>query len=129
MGTPSSVLLRVVMLSAIVSFAFALDADSPRVESLASKLHCDCGCGDILKECSHAKCENRGSLKRELVDAVQQGRTDEQILELMSIRHGAAILLTPTFRGFDTLLWIVPITLSLLTFALVLFQRLRSRRP
>ena len=116
-------LLAVAMLA-----CFTLAADSPRVESLAAKLRCNCGCGDVLKECSHTKCEARGSLKHELADAIQQGQTDEQILDLMSTRHGAAILLTPAFKGFNTLLWIVPITLSVLALGFVLLGRMRSRR-
>lgn len=74
------------------------------------------------------KCETKRSLNNELGDAIQQGRTDEQILHLMGTRHGATILLTPTFEGFNTLLWIVPIALGLFGFALVLFGRLRSKR-
>jgi len=116
------------LLAVATLVCLALATDSPRVESLAAKLHCSCGCGDLLKECSHSKCETRGSLKHELVDAIQQGTTDEQILELMSARHGAAILLTPPFKGFNRMLWIVPITLSLLAFAFVLLGRLRSKR-
>ena len=112
----------------LTSLALALDGDSHRVESLAAKLLCNCGCGDVLAECSHAKCTTKGSLKRELTDATQHGQTDEQILELMGTRHGATILLTPAFRGFNTLLWIVPITLSLFGFAFVLFWRLRPTR-
>jgi cytochrome c-type biogenesis protein CcmH/NrfF len=64
-----------------------------------------------------------------LADAIQQGLTPEQILELMGTRHGATVLLTPAFKEFNALLWIVPITLSLLAFAFVLFEQLRSRRP
>ncbi len=98
-------------------------------KTFAARLRCNCGCAEILAECSHPKCESKGSLKHELADAIQQGQTDEQILELMGTRHGATVLLTPAFKGFNALLWIVPITLSLLAFAFVLFGRLRSRRP
>ena len=120
--------LGLLAVAVLVSLALAQDADSHRVESLAAKLRCNCGCGDILKECSHTKCETKRSLKHELGDAIQQGQTDEQILELMGTRHGATILLTPPFTGFNTLLWIVPIALGLFGFAFVLFGRLRSQR-
>lgn len=112
----------------LVSLALATDADSHRVDSLAAKLRCNCGCQDILAECSHMKCETKRSLNIELANAIQQGQTDEQILDLMGTRHGATILLTPTFAGFNTLLWIVPIALGLFGFALVLFGRLWSKR-
>jgi cytochrome c-type biogenesis protein CcmH/NrfF len=112
----------------LVSLALAIDPDSQRMESLSAKLRCSCGCEDILAECSHAKCETKRSLKNELADAIHQGQTDEQILDLMGTRHGATILLTPAFKGFNTLLWIVPIALGLFGFALVLFRRLWSKR-
>ena len=123
MRTQRSILLAVVMLASL-----ALAGDSDRVESLTTKLRCSCGCGDVLAECSHTKCTTKVSLKQELADATQHGQTDEQILELMGTRHGATILLTPAFRGFNTLLWIVPIALSLFGFVFVLFWRLRSTR-
>jgi len=31
------------------------DADAGRVHSLAQKVKCDCGCGDVLAECAHAE--------------------------------------------------------------------------
>lgn len=125
MRTQRSILLAVAMLA---SLALALDDGSHRVESLAAKLLCNCGCGEVLAECSHTKCTTKVSLKHELADATQHGQTDQQILELMGTRHGATILLTPAFRGFNTLLWIVPITLSLFGFVFILFWRLRSTR-
>jgi cytochrome c-type biogenesis protein CcmH/NrfF len=125
MRTQCATLLAVAML---VSLALAYDGDAHRVESLAAKLLCNCGCGDVLAECSHTKCTTKGSLKHQLADATQHGQTDEQILELMGTRHGATILLTPAFRGFNTLLWIVPITLSGFGFVFVLFSQLRSTR-
>ena len=109
-------LLTVVMLA---SLSLAFDGDSRRAESLATKLRCTCGCGEILAECSHTKCESKKSLKVELADAVGQGLTDEKVVDLMGTRHGAAILLTPSFNGFNTLLWIVPIA--------VIFVRFRFR--
>jgi cytochrome c-type biogenesis protein CcmH/NrfF len=125
MRTQRSILLAVAMLASV---ALALEGDSQRVESLAGKLRCNCGCGDVLAECSHTQCTSKAGLKRELADATQHGQTDEQILEMMGSRHGAAILLTPAFKGFNTLLWIVPITVSVFGFGFVLFGRLRSAR-
>jgi cytochrome c-type biogenesis protein CcmH/NrfF len=128
MRTLRASLLRLLAVATLVSLALAMDADSHRLESLAARLHCTCGCGEILQECSHPKCEIRGSLKHELADAIQQGQTDDQILELMGARHAATILQTPPFKGFNTMLWIVPIVICLFALAFVLFGRLRSGR-
>jgi hypothetical protein len=45
MGTQRSIRLRLLAIAMLVSLAFALDSDSHRVESLAGKLLCNCGCG------------------------------------------------------------------------------------
>ena len=123
-----SIRIRLLAVVMLVSLAVGFDGQSERVESLASRLRCNCGCEEILAECSHPKCESRGSLKRELADEIQKGQTDSQILEAMGARHGAAVLLTPAFKGFNTMLWIVPIVVSVIALAFVLFGRLRSRR-
>ena len=128
MRTLRSTPLRLLAAATLVSLALALNADSPRVQSLAAKLRCSCGCGDILDECSHPKCEARVGLKRELADAIQQGQTDQQILEALGARHGTTILLTPPFKGFNTMLWIVPIAMGLFGFAFVLWGQFRSKR-
>lgn len=114
--------------SILASLALASDGDSRRVDSLAAKLRCNCGCDEILAECSHTKCETKKSLKNELADAIRQGQADEQILDLMSTRHGAMIRLTPAFKGFNTLLWIVPVALGLFGFAFVLLGRFWPKR-
>ena len=112
----------------LASLTVAMHGDSSRVDSLAGKLRCTCGCGDVLAECSHTKCETKASLKGELAAAILQGQSDEQIVDMMGARHGATILLTPAFKGFNTLLWIVPIALSVVGVTLVVFGRIWSRR-
>jgi cytochrome c-type biogenesis protein CcmH/NrfF len=63
---------------------------------------------------------------REIATAVDAGRTDDQILEMMAANHGQATLLTPMFHGFDTLLWIVPISVVVLAvFGTFIAQRRR----
>jgi len=63
---------------------------------------------------------------REIATAVDAGKTDDQILEIMAANHGHATLLTPMFHGFDTLLWIVPISVVVLAvFGTFIAQRRR----
>jgi hypothetical protein len=49
-------LLSVVMLA---SLALALDGDSARMQSLTTKVFCNCGCGEVLAQCSHLECKTR----------------------------------------------------------------------
>ena len=117
MTTTFSIRFKLMMVIVLVPLALALDTDAPRVRSLAAKMLCNCGCGDVLSECSHAECKARGPLKQEIAAAIQQGKTDDQILESLGARYGATILRTPPFRGFDMLLWIVPIGGAVLALA------------
>jgi cytochrome c-type biogenesis protein CcmH/NrfF len=112
----------------LVPLALAFDSDAPRVRSLAAKMRCNCGCGDVLAECSHAECKTRDPLKQEIATALQQGKSDEQVLEGMGARYGATILLTPPFRGFDMLLWIVPIAGGVLAVGVFTWRGLTRKR-
>jgi len=111
------------MVAVLVPLALALDGDARHIRSLAAKMLCNCGCGDVLSECSHAECKARGPLKQEIAADIQEGKTDEQVLEAMGARHGTTILLTPPFRGFDMLLWIVPIAGSVIAVAIFAWRR------
>lgn len=123
-----SIRFKVMMVVALGTLAFALDSDTPRVRSVAAKMHCNCGCGDVLSECSHVECKAKGALKQEIAAAVQQGRTDDQVLEAMGAKYGSTILLTPPFRGFDMLLWIVPIAVGVIAVVIFGWQHLPRRR-
>ncbi len=103
--------LRHTFLTVVVlaSIALALDGDPVRAQSLTTKVFCNCGCREVLAECSHLECKPRVSLKREIGAAVVQGKSDDRILDDLGTKYGATILVVPAFRGFDALLWIVPI--------------------
>jgi cytochrome c-type biogenesis protein CcmH/NrfF len=105
-------LLWLVMLGlglTLVAESFAVNSESVREKSVSSKILCNCGCGDILAECSHVQCQRRSALKQEIAAAVRDGNTDDEILNGMAARYGSAILVVPAFQGFNTLLWIVPV--------------------
>ena len=109
----------------LVGMGSTVSDDSARVKTIASKVHCDCGCGDILAECSHMQCPRRSALKQEIAAAVHNGINDDQILNELATRYGSTILAVPAFRGFNSLLWIVPVaTFGLaIAFALVTWVR------
>ena len=82
--------------------------ESPRLRALTERLKCNCGCGEHLGDCSHKQCERKPALRQEIAAAIDQGKTDDQIVDLLAGKYGSEILLAPRFRGFDTMLWIVP---------------------
>ena len=66
-------------------------------------------CSEILNECSHRECDRKDALKKEIAAAVLEGKSDDAILDAMGAKYGATILTVPSFRGFNMLLWIVPV--------------------
>ena len=102
--------------------------DSARAKTIALKVHCDCGCGDILAECSHVQCPRRSALKQEIAKAVHNGISDDQILNELATRYGSTILAVPTFRGFNSLLWLVPVAIFGLAIAVSVVTWIRRAR-
>ena len=108
---------------ALASVASAVGDDAPRLHSLTTKVFCNCGCGEILSECSHPECKTRVPLKQEIVFALRNGKADDEILGDMEKKYGATILVVPRFRGFNVLLWIVPVAAGLTALAIFVWRR------
>ena len=107
----------------LASMALAFDGDSVREQSLTKRVFCNCGCREVLAECSHAECNAREPLKREIASAMLQGKSDDRILGDLGAKYGAAILVVPAFRGFDALLWVVPVAVALIALLVFVWRR------
>lgn len=107
----------------LASVASAVGDDAPRLHRLTTRVFCNCGCGEILSECSHPECKTRVPLKQEIAFAVQNGKTDDEILGELEKEYGATILLVPGFRGFNVFLWIVPVAAGLTALAIFVWRR------
>jgi cytochrome c-type biogenesis protein CcmH/NrfF len=107
----------------LASIALALDGDPVRERSLTKRVFCNCGCREVLAECSHAECNARTPLKREIASAILQGKSDDRILNDLGMKYGSTILVVPGFRGFNTLLWIVPIAAALIAGVSLVWRR------
>lgn len=108
---------------ALASLTFAADDNASRLHLLTTKVFCNCGCGEILSECSHPECKTRVPLNHEIASAVRNGRTDDEILGDLEKKYGATILLVPDFRGFNIFLWIVPVAASLVALTIFVWRR------
>ena len=62
-------------------------------------------------------------MKQEIASAVQSGRSDDQILGNLEKKYGAAILVVPSFQGFNILLWVVPIAAGLVALVIFVWRR------
>lgn len=125
----SILLLTTCLTLSLAAIGNTVTDDSPRAKTIASKVHCDCGCGDILAECSHVQCPRRTALKQEIATAVGTGINDDQILNELATRHGSTILAVPAFRGFNSLLWIVPVATFGLAISVAVVMWIRRKTP
>jgi cytochrome c-type biogenesis protein CcmH/NrfF len=115
------------MILVLATLAFAADRDPSRQKTLWTKVHCDCGCGDVLAECSHVECKRKSALKQEIGAAILDDKSDDAILDAMAAKYGSTILVVPAFRGFNMLLWIVPVGVVVLGLGGLILSWRRSR--
>jgi cytochrome c-type biogenesis protein CcmH len=100
-------------------------AEEARFHALASRLRC-------------VMCQNQSladsnalialSLRREVLDLMRQGRSDDQIQDFLVQRYGEFVLYQPRVEGRTWLLWAGP-ALLLLAGAGAVAASVRRRRP
>lgn len=81
---------------------------SARVDKLGHKLICMCGCEQVLLECNHYGCPYLTPEHRELVAAVDGGKSNEDILSAFVNEYGPTVLAAPPNSGFNRIAWLMP---------------------
>ncbi len=127
-------LLNKLALVALLSGALltgSVPLQNPRVRSLGELLTCQCGCGSSVTSCNMMNCHSSGPLRERLLQMVEAGVSDDQILATFEQEYGKIILRKPPAQGFYLMAWVMPFVglgggLALLWFIL---QRIYSRRP
>lgn len=115
---------------ASVMAAEALPAsDNPvleaRVQKISSELRC-LVCQNQTIADSHA--DLAVDLRRQVREMLQNGQTEQQVIEYMTARYGDFVLYRPPFKALTALLWVGPalmVVLGLGTLFVVLRRRSR----
>jgi cytochrome c-type biogenesis protein CcmH len=120
----SILLLPGYALAVIETYEFSDALLEQRYQELSAELRCP-------------KCQNQNiadsnapiaqDLRRMLHQQLEQGASDEEILDYMVARYGEFVRYRPRFGGVTTILWIAPVLLLLLGIVVVLMT-LRGRR-
>jgi cytochrome c-type biogenesis protein CcmH len=116
----------VVMLVAIWSYVLlvapARESLDQRVHDVASQLKCPvCQGESVAYSPSTISQQMRGVIRQQL----QQGQSEQQIIQYFVSRYGNTILWSPPKQGFTILAWIIPIAI-LLSGALLLMLVVRG---
>ncbi len=114
----------------IISFLilpiFFVQAQTKMETEIASQLMCPCpDCVHLLEPCD---CGVATGIKKEIGQWLQEGKTKEEIFNIMVERYGEKVLATPR----TPLAWIIPfagIALGIAIVAYVLIKLLRTPRP
>jgi cytochrome c-type biogenesis protein CcmH len=116
----------VVILAAIWSYVLlvapARESLDQRVHDVASQLKCPVCQGESVADSpSTISQQMRGVIRQQL----QQGQSEQQIIQYFVSRYGSTILWSPPRQGFAILAWIIPIAI-LLSGALLLILVVRG---
>lgn len=125
-------LVVVVGLLAVGSGPAAAQAPDAATEDemyrIADKLNCPICQGQRLSECPIQICQE---MRAEIVQRLQAGQPEEEIIQAFIDRYGIQVLNQPPVEGFNLLAWVIPFVglgLALIVGAWVLRQWLQ-RRP
>lgn len=95
-----------------------------RVMALSAELRCLVCQGQSLAE-SHADFAN--DMRHKMLELMQQGMTDQQVVDYLVARYGDFIRFRPPLKGTTALLWLGPLLLFVVA-AVVLAISIRRRR-
>jgi cytochrome c-type biogenesis protein CcmH len=130
LARPSAIVAVAVFLVVAVVWAVAAVRESrpptldQRVASIAAQVQIPGGFGESAATSSSPVAqEMRDLIRQDLL----QGMSEQQILDYFRARYGDGILETPPAQGFDLLIWLPPVVLTLILIYLAV--ALTRRRP
>ena len=83
-------------------------ASAQTVSGIASQLICQCGCTLVLENCTHEECHSRENMTNLIAQQLDQGQSEEQIIQLFVTQYGEQVLASPPKKGFNLTAWILP---------------------
>jgi cytochrome c-type biogenesis protein CcmH len=89
---------------------FAQDPDYDRINEIAKNLNCPTCAGINLADCRTLTCEQ---WRNQIKDLVEQGYSDEEVLDYFATRYGSQVLQEPPKGGSTLFLWILPVLVLL----------------
>ena len=116
-------LLFVPFAQAIDPLPFANDAEEQRFQHLASELRCLVCQNQNIADSDAGLAKD---LRNQVREMVQRGDSQQQIIDYMTARYGDFVLYRPPFKSTTLVLWIGPIVILVIGFAIARNMMLRS---
>ncbi|MDE3110893.1 MAG: cytochrome c-type biogenesis protein CcmH [Acidobacteriota bacterium] len=131
----AGVFIALLILLSVVPARAITPVQAERGHAISLRLKCMCGgCEDTVGTCNHSggafagPCATAKSMLKEIDQRVARGESDDLILQDFVQEYGPTVLVSPPAKGFDWLVWAMPIILPLLAFVLVWQVVVRWRR-
>jgi cytochrome c-type biogenesis protein CcmH len=104
---------------------------NPRVRSVGELLTCQCGCNYSIASCNMQACHFADPMRLRLLQMVEAGVSDDQIIATLEKEYGKIILRKPPAEGFYLVSWAMPFIglAGGLAFVWFMLQRLMAKRP
>ena len=97
--------------------AFALTAGE-----ITNELTCTCACNLLVGACaSTMECSAAKDMTDKVTQLIDQGKSKNAIIQVLTREYGERILAAPTKKGFNLTAWILPFVALLLGGAFVFF--------
>jgi len=93
-------------LSTSLSFTSAQGADYDAINRIARQMNCPTCVGVNLADCRTQTCSQ---WREQIGDMIQEGRSDQEILDFFATQYGDRVLLEPPKHGSTLLLWVLPV--------------------
>jgi cytochrome c-type biogenesis protein CcmH/NrfF len=97
-----------------------------RAHALSLRLKCMCGgCDDTVGTCNHSggafagPCDTAKAELKEIDQRIERGESDDLIVQDFVQEYGPSVLVSPPAKGFNWLVWVMPVVLPVLAFILV----------
>jgi cytochrome c-type biogenesis protein CcmH len=119
---------QIALVSVLALVFLGAGDNAARFNAIGHGMICPCGCNQILLECNHVGCAYSDRMRGELQSMLDQGKSDEAVVQEFVLKYGNTILAAPTTTGFNLVAWIVPFLVlgTASFFAAVLVRRWRS---
>ncbi len=102
---------------------------NPEVRRIGEKLMCLCGCGSTVTSCNMQHCHFSDPARQKLLQMVNAGKSEEEILASFVSENGLRILVKPPAEGFNLLGWVMPFVGIAVGLTIVWLVIQRFRRP
>ena len=116
--------LGIILLFALLALSPAR-AYAATVSDISKQFICQCGCNMVLFNCTHAECGSRSAMTALITQKLDQGQSEEQIIQFFVSQYGEQVLASPPKKGFNLTAWILPFA-AILVGGLVIYITLKK---